>query len=331
MNEPTRNDEAGALNATDVDVRAAEWLQRRNFWKWTDQDQVALDAWLAELPAHQLAYWRLDAAWDRTERLVVLRSAMQAQPENVRRMNMWPLFAGLAASAAIAVLIGAGAYYFNSPRSEQVFATAVGGREIVTLADGSQIELNTNTVLRAHAQDGVRTVSLEKGEAYFQIKHDPAHPFVVTADNGRVLDLGTKFLVRKDAESLEVTLMEGRVRFQPSVTQEGQSRSAVLKPGDVVLATPASMSVTRKPVDELARELSWRQGMLVFRHSTIAAAAAEFNRYNSEKLIVADTGTGALTFSSAFPINGIEAFVRLAQKSLGLHVQRQGEAIVISR
>jgi transmembrane sensor len=105
----------------------------------------------------------------------------------------------------------------------------------------------------------------------------------------------------------------------------------VLKPGEIVHATSASISVTREPVKELERALSWRRGMLVFDHASVAAAVKEFNRYNDEKLIVADAHAGALTFSSAFPINGIEAFVRLAQKTLGLHVERHGGAIVISR
>ena len=55
------------------------------------------------------------------------------------------------------------------------------------------------------------TVTLDKGEAYFEIKHDAAHPFVVVwpADH-RIVDLGTKFLVRDEANGREVALVEGR-------------------------------------------------------------------------------------------------------------------------
>ncbi|HEV2561088.1 MAG TPA: FecR domain-containing protein, partial [Rhizomicrobium sp.] len=216
MKEAIRDDDAIVLAATDVDVRAAEWLQKQRFWPWSNEDQAALDVWLAESPAHQVAYWRLDAAWDRTQRLVALRPTVAKPPESARGKMLWPLFASLAATAAIAVLAGVGAFYSYADRSAQIFSTPVGGREIVTLVNGSQIELNTDTELRASARGGVTTVSMIRGEAYFQIKHDAAHPFVVMAEDGRVLDLGTKFLVRKDAKGLEVALLEGRVRFEPS-------------------------------------------------------------------------------------------------------------------
>ena len=79
-----------------------------------------------------------------------------------------------------------------------MFSTEVGGHETVTFSDGTRIELNTNTVLRARMTTAQRTVWLDKGEAYFQVKHDPAHPLTVIAGH-RVTDLGTEFLVRDDA------------------------------------------------------------------------------------------------------------------------------------
>jgi transmembrane sensor len=331
VNEAIHNDDPIVLAATSADVCAAEWLQKQRFWAWADEDQIALDAWLAESPAHQVAYWRLDAAWDRTQRLVALGPAMREPQKGSGRKSIWPFFAGLAASAAIAVMLGAGVYLYNSRPSDKIFSTPVGGREIVTLADGSQIELNTNTELRANVRDGVRTVTLVRGEAYFQIVHDPKRPFVVATSDGRILDLGTKFLVRKDAGKLEVALLDGRVRFEPVGLQASRDNQAMLRPGDVIHATPVSISMTKEPIEALQRQLSWRKGVLVFDHATVAAAVTEFNRYNDEKLIVADAQTGALTFSSAFPINGTEAFVRLAQQTLDLHAERRGEAIVISR
>jgi len=331
VTEAFRNDDPTVLSATSEDICAAEWLQKRRFWTWTDEDQAALDAWLSQSPAHQAAYWRLDAAWDRTQRLVALGPVMREPQKEPGRKSTWPFFAGLAASAAVAVMLGAGGFLYYSQPREKIFSTPVGGREIVTLADGSQIELNTNTELRASLRDGVRTVTLVRGEAYFQIVHDPRRPFVVATADGRILDLGTKFLVRKSADNLEVALLDGRVRFDPVEARQRHAVQSVLTPGDVINATPVSVSVKKVPVANIEQQLSWRHGVLVFNHATIAAAVEEFNRYNDEKLIVADAETGALTFSSAFPINGTEEFVRLAQKTLGLHVERRGEAIVISR
>ncbi len=122
------------------------------------------------------------------------------------RRNFWPLaLKRLAALIVIAAVGATGTAYVLRPQ-DQVYVTPVGGHRIIALADHSVIELNTDTVLAVRG----RTARLEKGEAYFQIKHDAAHPFMVVAGDHRIADLGTKFLVRKQPGKLEVSLVEGK-------------------------------------------------------------------------------------------------------------------------
>ncbi len=58
----------------------------------------------------------------------------------------------------------------------------------------------------------VRTVTLDGGEAYFEVVHDARHPFVVLAGNRRITDLGTKFSVSREGDHVQVVVKEGRVR-----------------------------------------------------------------------------------------------------------------------
>ena len=102
-------------------------------------------------------------------------------------------------------------------------------------------------------------------------------------------------------------------------------------PGDVAVATAQSLAVKRQKPESMASMLSWRRGMLMFHHATLAEATAEFNRYNSEKMAIGDTYAAGLTFNGTLPTNDIAAFVRVTQKTFGLHVARRGEEIVISR
>jgi transmembrane sensor len=311
--------------AADIEAVAADWLQRRHFWNWTKDDQAALDAWLAESLAHNLAYWRLEAAWDRTERLEALRA-----PETAPPRKAWSAPLKIAAALGIAAIIGAAAaHYILMPR-DRVFSTPVGGREVVSFADGTKVELNTDTVLRARMTTKSRTIWLEKGEAYFQVKHDGAHPFVVFAGDHRITDLGTKFLVRRDPGRLEVALMEGRVRFG-ATDASPKSKSALLVPGDVVTATASTMFVTHKSSPALARQLGWEHGMLVFDNMTLADAANEFNRYNRQKLVIADPDAARLTIVGTFHTTDVKAFIDVAQDVFRLHVESNGNEIVISR
>jgi transmembrane sensor len=315
-----------AMGAKDIDLRAADFVQRRNLWDWSEENQAELDGWISASLAHRAAFLRLNHVWERAERLSALgRPALeQVEPLPGKRFATIPI---AAAVAAIAVL-GAAAGYFLMPPRDRTFSTPVGGHEVVAFADGSRIELNTDSAIRARMTSDQRIVWLDRGEAYFQVKHDALHPFVVMVGNRRVTDIGTKFSIRRDGAQVQVAVTQGRVTFDaPGV----DAQVALLTPGDVATLRAGAVSVTRKPAQSLNDSLEWRHGMLVFRHTTLADAAAEFNRYNREKLVVADTQAASLTVVGTFRAANVAAFTDATQAVFGLHVESHGDEIVISR
>ncbi len=315
-----------ARTAREIEAEAAALLERRDFG---DADERALTAWLDRSAAHRAAYWRLEAAWDHTRRL----SALQSRAEEVSAVNgprNWFLMVKAAAVLVIAVSLGvASTLYISQPR-DRSYSTGIGGHEVVSFADGTKIELNTDTALRARMTTAERVVWIDKGEAYFEVKHDPAHPFVVIAGNHRITDLGTKFLVRRQAGRTKVALLEGSAEFSVANVRS-RAQSALLMPGDVAIGTANAIAVTREPAQLLSRQLGWRKGLLVFKHATLADAVAEFNRYNREKLVLADAQTGALTIGGTFNVHHLDDFTKLVELVLGLHVKANGHEIVISR
>jgi transmembrane sensor len=311
--------------ADDVKTQAAAWFERRHFWHWSEKDQAELDAWIAQSLAHRIAYVRLDAMWQRTE----LLSAAQPASDAPRKAAL-PAFVKIAAVFIAASVIGAGAFAYLATPRERVFSTGLGGHETVTFADGSKIELNTNTVLRARMTTTERTVWLDKGEAYFQIKHDSAHPFVVMVGTHRVTDLGTKFTVRQEKGHTEVAVIQGRVTFD-APDSPTLSQVALLTAGDVATATASNVSVRRENEKALSTELSWRHGVLVFDKTELGEAAAEFNRYNREKIVIADPAVASRTIDGTFRTEDVQLFARIAQVALGLHVEDGADKIVITR
>jgi transmembrane sensor len=316
--------------AEEIDARAAAWFTARSDVNAASQsDQGEFEAWLAESANNLLAYWRMEAGWERAGLLAAVRP-MRGDRTPVRDRRPWGLWFGRVAAIAAIVGIGVTAAYQLSGDKTEIYATPVGGHRTVTLADGSRIELNTNTVLRVSRAGQGRKVELAQGEAYFSVKHDRAHPFIVRVGDHRLVDLGTKFVVRKGKDRMKVGLIEGSVRLEDADTWS-RKRIAVLAAGDVAVATPGKVLITRGATRELAEDVAWRENRLVFDRATLADAAAEFNRYNEQKLVIPDSRVARLTFSSVFPIHGVEAFVRVAQKSLGLRVEHRGGEIVISR
>ncbi|HEV2562230.1 MAG TPA: FecR domain-containing protein [Rhizomicrobium sp.] len=305
---------------------AADWIERRDFGSWEKEDQAEFDAWLCASPAHRIAFLRLEAGWKRTELLGALRPFRIEQAAHAHDPRGFLM--KLAASIALVAAIGAGAAQYVIPQPK-IYTTGVGGRETLRLSDGTLIDLNTDTRIRLSGARGERTVWLEKGEAYFQVKHDPAHPFVVIAANRRITDIGTEFLIRNDPRRLEVALVEGRARFEDG--QSVRARSFTLKPGEVVVSTPESLRLTAKSQQDLADELGWRRGVLVFNHTTLADAAAEFNRYNSRKIVLADDDVARRVIGGAFTVTDVHRFALVVRDALKLGIKDRNGDIVISR
>jgi len=322
--------DAAENSAQDIQMEASRWvIARRAGEEWSADDQARLESWLDQSTAHRVAFWRADQAWNRTFRAAALKGFA---PQTPSRSNLGSMFRFMALRVAASLIViaglgAAGAYLMRGPEYA-TYRTPIGGRETLTLSDGSQIELNTNTVLRFSRRAGQREVILDRGEAYFQVKHDPAHPFVVLAGGRRITDIGTKFLVRGESGRLEVALLEGRVLL--SAPHGIDAPSADLTAGNVAVATASDTSITKHPLQSLRDALSWRDGMLVFHHTTLAQAVAEFNRYNRTKLTVAGAAA-ALTIDGKFAARDIEAFTETAEDVLRLTVTRENGQTILSR
>jgi transmembrane sensor len=210
--------------------------------------------------------------------------------------------------------------------AEKTYATAVGERERLTLADGSQIELNTDSQVRTEIAANQRKIWLDKGEVYFEVKHNEKKPFVVLVGDHRITDIGTKFVVRRDKNGFKVSVLEGVVQLDDSRTAP-----KILTKGEVAVASTNRTQIVRQTQQELTDAIGWQRGVLVFDHTSLAEVAAEFNRYSTTKIVIADPKTASLTIDGTFPSNNSRAFMRLAQAVLGLSVEDRGGEIVISK
>ena len=319
-------DDPTATRAAEIEAQAALWLERRHFGRWDEDAKTTFDSWLSESTAHLLAYWRLDAIWNRTERLIALRPIERTA---VREKRGWSAILRVAAAfVVVAAATSAGTFYLANPRVE-TYATAIGERKILTLPDGSKIELNTNTVLRL-AKGGARKAWLDKGEAYFQIKHNPVTPFAVVAAGHRVTDLGTAFTVRTEKDRLEISLLEGRARAgddrQPHSRAFGDTdswRCADCHAFVTVSDTAFGASLERSPwlAPRRARVRPYDVGRRCRRIQPVQPGQTYRHRY----------GRRAAHDRGNISVHDVELFARVARQVLGLKVEHQDGNIVISR
>lgn len=328
-----------------IELCAAEWLARREFGAWADDDEAALQGWLAADTTHRVAFLRLQAAWAESDRLRALAAGWrQAGPpprgywttpagdciELVPRVS--PCRARLPRIAAVAMLViactlatGLGWRGYDRVDSVQ-YRTALGATDTLPLADGSQATLASDSRIEVRLSRRQRHVALAQGEAFFSVAKDPGRPFVVAAGGHDVVAVGTRFSVRCDGSDLRVVVTEGTVRLE----SRGATRPAALLPaGSVALVRHDDVLVRSVPLEDAEHMLDWRQGLLAFRDTTLADAAAEFNRYNARKLVIGDPAAGALRIGGSFRADNTAAFVRLLEQGFPLRVEDRSERIVL--
>ncbi len=285
-------------------------------------NQISIIGWLNS-SSNTVAFLRVENTWERMDRLKALQ-----QPRQPRK-KVGPLLKIAAAISAVAAVAAVLLQTRTEPHIA-TYKTAVGGHEVLKLSDGSQIELNTSTKIHTSQNGSTRIVWLDEGEAYFQVKHDISRPFVVYVAGHRLTDIGTKFLVKSAAKRVQVTLIDGEVRFESSAAGIHE-HSALMTAGDVVIATADSMSVARQPMPILERQLGWRRGMLVFKHTTLKDAVEQFNRYNAHKIAIADPKVASLTIDGTFGTTNTHHFAEVVQAIFGLQVHSDGTTTLISR
>ena len=310
--------------AREIEARAAEWIARRDRGDWNGADAQALDQWLGESLDHRLAFLRLESVWARADRLAALSGLASRHLRPARRAFHWRI----AAAVVMCVLAGAGgAYLAASPRDSRALSTPVGGRALAPLDDGSKVELNTDTALRVAFGRGERQVWLERGEAYFDVAHDQDRPFVIRAGDARIRVVGTRFVVRRSGEETEVIVEDGKVVVGSS---SGLRRSLTLaRPGDMVEAGGGATRLSHPGLDVVHDALAWRRGQVVFHDTSLAEAAATFNRYNQVKLVV--VGRAAhIRIGGAFDTANVDAFAGLLSEAYGLKAARRGDEIFVS-
>ncbi|EJL38460.1 Fe2+-dicitrate sensor, membrane component [Caulobacter sp. AP07] len=304
---------------------AARWVLRL---RETPDDALLARhaAWLAEGPDRALAMAEAEAV------LRVMDLALgpdRARPRRVRETTARPgrrapiavaITAGLAACVVLA--IGSG-QFIQGPRDGTRLSTVVGAMRRQALADGSQVTLNTDTVLDVRYRNGERKVRLVKGEAFFDVVHDPGRPFIVESRAGRAQVLGTAFDVRLRGKNAQVSVLRGAVRVEPArargatVVRAGQGAWL----GD---ATPLA-----QVLEDPAAIDAWRHGRLVVYRRPLAEVVEEIDRYRGGRIILRGEASGRRLVSGAFDIGQPDAALDALTASLGLRAARLGGFVLI--
>lgn len=313
------------LSQADYDAitdAAAHWCMRLHATDCTPQERQAFEQWLNADPLHGFEYEAMLQIWEVAEdlpRLETVAPIIRAKPA-----TPWRTLGIAAAVCAVALPLAAfsGWHLGWVPNAYEHFAAGNAIRQ-VTLSDGSQVELNLGTELTFSNYKDQRRVTLDKGEAFFSVSHDAAHPFVVKAAQGQIRVTGTQFNVWMYEDQVRVNLIEGSVL----VTSNDDL------PGDGVRLEPSMQA--RYKLGDFAPQISqtyandtslaWRHGKLVLDNLALSDALPLINRYLSNPVLVADHGTGAIRLGGIYNIKELNKLVATLPRVLPVYLTRNKE------
>jgi len=322
------------------DEAAAEWLCERDEGLVPERAK-AFAEWCQRDPRHVQAVARVERTLALLDEMPAVRAPLEARvagagtPPAQRvtgRIFRFPRMAwaaGLAAALAIGIFMWR-EVSFRAPAGEH-YATDTAAQRSLALPDGSVMDINVGSDVSVQFNARERRVTLSKGEAHFEVAHDTARPFIVTAGGVTVRAVGTAFNVRLATEAVDVVVVEGRVelgRGAASLTTTGP----VVAPPLLSAGERAQMSrddrMAEPKIEKLDERsihamLIWQNPMTSFTDVTLRDVVARFNRRNVTQLVLQDADLGERRIGGMIALDQVDAFVRLLAQDGDIVVERQ--------
>jgi len=350
--------------AEDIEQQAADWLVRLDGDRAPSATELdELKAWMQRSPAHKEQFKRLTQYWHKANLLTELSFPLPGSKRpngllaNLRYQfrqlftNSWQATTSLGAALTLSVAVATGLLLVNQDgvSGNGIYETRIGEQNTITLVDGSVIQLNTDSHIQVNYEDNQRNIVLMAGEAHFDVAKDRSRPFVVKAGDGMVRAVGTAFTVRINPEALKVIVTEGKVALvavtkvlpettELEVTQIAQIQTTQPDRGYLVQGqsvefkpqadTGLGNQIQQLKKDDLAQQLAWRKGLLLFAGQPLSEVIDEVNRYTKLDIQIIDTEIANISIGGQFKVGETEAMLKVLETSFGISVSRPSQTTV---
>jgi transmembrane sensor len=208
------------------------------------------------------------------------------------------------------------------------YATGVGQRDSLRLADGTRVVLGPGSRLAIDQGYGGSHREVElRGEAYFDVAHRGAHPFTVRAGNAIIRDVGTTFAVHSGGrDDVRVLVTTGAVvlRSQTALADSG----VLLREGDRGLLEPGGRVVAERGV-VTEDDLAWTRGRLVFRDASLTQVRADLRRWYGIELQVADSSLASKHVTTTFDEEPPKRVLEVLALILGATAEQRQDTVIL--
>ena len=318
--------------------QAADWFDR--FDELDEKGKIALSVWLSD-KQHQLAFQRIAQAFGQPEvaMAAINVAANLSEQSNLKRnsaLNKKPhtshthYWAMAASIVVVAVLVAF--LKLNQPTpshniaddtvallSETMQLSSPKAQRISqVLKDGSAVYLNGDSHLNVNHSATLREVSLRKGQAYFDVAHEPSRPFIVSVDKVKVEVVGTAFDIDKLSDKTVIRVYDGIVKIIADKTH-------TLTKGEGIVLENNLWSQTFRLVDDQLP--AWRSGWLDIFNEPLYLAVERFSRYLQKPVEITANKDALLT--GRFNVAEPEAALKLLASAQGLILEEHQDRFVL--
>jgi transmembrane sensor len=259
----------------------------------------------------------------------------RARPRPMRDRSTWKRWAvtlGVAAGMAVCAL--GLPLVFKHFDAKQEYTTALGEQRTIQLADYSIVTLNADSRIQLRLDHTHRDIELLRGEALFEVAHDPSRPFTVQTKTVIVQAVGTQFNVYERPNGTRVSVLEGRVK----ITTIGNSGAANVVAATESLSAGQEAQVTadgiirRNTKADVMKTVAWRERRLIFDDAPLEDMVYEFNRYNrTTRLTLDGVPPGSHHYNGIFDAADPDSLAELLSREPDLIVERRDGEIVIRK
>ena len=238
-------------NEEKIKAAARDWLLRMSLESPTEQERAQCAAWCAEDSRRAAAYRRFEAIWqdaatfEELKPFATLPPARDAWWRRLRAGLVVHPLRGAASASLVAAITGIGFWFLLTPAH---YATGIAEVRDIHLSDGSEVTLGARSSLEVAFRLHERRVALTSGVAFFSVAKNPSRPFIVRVGDKEVRVVGTKFEIRRDPASMQVSVVEGTVEVmqvpeRANETSREVPRTARTARLAAIAAQPASATI----------------------------------------------------------------------------------------
>jgi transmembrane sensor len=313
-----------SANHPDIPSQARTWWVRVDSGTMDASEKAEFQGWLNASPSHPEAFDQVNRLWQELDGIKEQLAALPLSAKKYRQPNRWQSKLSALAACFLAIVMFKPVSVWL--RADE--ATGIAETRTIQLADGSTVQLNSETALAIHLTETTRQLTLLQGEAHFQVKSDPSRPFQVHAGNGVITALGTAFNVHHNTTSTDVTVTEHSVSVQLENDFGSHAQKIIVKNGQQVSFNKGTGLSAITLVDtQLAT--AWQRGKLVFQNKALGDVIAELNHYHHGYFMIADPTIANRRVNGVFSTDKPIAALNAVEQSLHLRSNRLSHYLVL--